>query len=217
MNADNVNPCFFGNWFFCENLSVAWFDQNKHKQNKFDWLTKTMVYSLWKISTFLDFFETSLFWSKKHSSLSRIPKNDLFWLHLSKNYTCWKVRFVDQNHGLTPLENFDFSTFLKFYFSGLKSILFYPEYQRSFLAWFAHTWCKVRFFYKNYWLTPLENHDFWTFLTLHLSGLKSIRFYSEYQKTIFTDLICPKNTHGKKLDFNTKTIDKPLWKSSIFF
>ena len=118
-----------------------------------------MVYSLWKISTFLDFFET-LFWSKKHSSLSRIPKNDLFWLHLSKNYTCWKLRFVDQNHGLTPLENFDFSTFLKFYFSGLKSILLYPEYQRSFLAWFAHTWCKVRFFYKNYGLTPLENNDF---------------------------------------------------------
>ena len=178
MNADNVNPCFFGNWFFCENSSVAWFDQNKHKQNKFDWLTKTMVYSLWKISTFLDFFETSLFWSKRHSSLSRIPKNDLFWLHLSKNYTCWKVRFVDQNHGLTPLENFDFSTFLKFYFSGLKSILFYPEYQRSFLAWFAHTWCKVRFFYKNYGLTPLENHDF-------LDLLDTSLFWSKKHSLLF--------------------------------
>ena len=127
MNADNVNPCFFGNWFFCENLSVAWFDQNKHKQNKFDWLTKTMVYSLWKISTFLDFFETSLFWSKKHSSLSRIPKNDLFWLHLSKNYTCWKVRFVDQNHGLT-------NPFGKFWFFDSFEILLFWSKKQSFLS-----------------------------------------------------------------------------------
>ena len=38
---------------------------------------------------------------------------------------------------------------------------------------------------------------FLTFLKLHFSGLKSIHFYPEYQKTIFSGLIFPKNTHEK--------------------
>ena len=48
---------------------------------------------------------------------------------------------------------------------------------------------------------------FWTFLKLHFSGLKSIIFYPEYQKTIFSGLIRPKNTDDKKFVFLTKTMD----------
>ena len=179
-----------------------------------------MVYSLWKISIFLDFFETSLFWSKKHSSLSRIPKNDLFWLHLSKNYTCyWKVRFVDQNHG--PLQNFDFSTFLKFYFSGLKSIRFYSEYQKTI---FTGLICpktkhgkKLDFNTKTIDKPLWKSSFFFSFLKRHFFRSKEHFFYPEYQKTIFSGLICPTNTRGNKLDFLTKTMDLPLWKLAIFW
>ena len=33
----------------------------------------------------LEFFKTSFFWPKKHSFLSRRPKNDLLWLDCTKN------------------------------------------------------------------------------------------------------------------------------------
>ena len=58
-------------------------------------------------------------------------------------------------------------------------------------------------------LTLLENVDFLSLLKLQFSGLKIILFYVEYQKTIFSDLISPKNTNKKKFDFWTKTMDYP--------
>ena len=39
-----------------------------------------------------------------------------------------KFDFCYKNHGLTPLENFDFLGFLKLPFCVLKYILFYPKY-----------------------------------------------------------------------------------------
>ena len=67
-------------------------------------------------------------------------------------FTCPKITMLLKSSICRPkpwaFGKFWFFDFLKFYFSGLKSILFYPEYQRSFLAWFSQTWCKVRFFTK---------------------------------------------------------------------
>ena len=45
---------------------------------------------------------------------------------------------------------------------------------------------------------------FWTFLKLHVSGLKSILFHPECQKTIFSGLICPKKRDDRKFDFFDK-------------
>ena len=42
-------------------------------------------------------------------------------------------------------------------------------------------------------------------------------FYPEYWKTIFSDIICVKNTHTRNFEFWTKSMDKPLWKMSIFW
>ena len=77
------------------------------------------------------------------------------------------------------------STLLEPPFSSLKSILFYPEYQKMFLS---GSFCskatykkKVDFLTKNHGLTPLQNVDFFfTLLELHFSGLKSILFYPKY-------------------------------------
>ena len=79
-----------------------------------------------------------------------------------------------------------FLTFLELHFSGLKSIVFYPEYQKMFLSGFfllkKNIWEKGRCFDKSHGLTPLQNVDFFDFLELHFSGLRSILFYPEYEK-----------------------------------
>ena len=54
---------------------------------------------------------------------------------------------------------------------------------------------------------------FWTFLTLHFFGLISIFFYPEDQKTVFSDLIYPKDTLKTIFFFYIKTIDLPLQKN----
>ena len=74
-----------------------------------------------------------------------------------------------------------------------------------------------RFLDKKHRLTLLENVDFLSLLKLQYSGLKIILFYPEYQKTIFSDLISPKNTNKKKFDFWTKTMDYPPRKMFLFF
>ena len=78
-----------------------------------------------------------------------------------------------------------FLTLLELHFSGLKSMLFYSQYQKMFLSGFI---CskehigKGRFFGKNHGLNALQNVDFFDFLELHFAGLKSTLFCPEYQK-----------------------------------
>ena len=45
------------------------------------------------------------------------------------------------------------------------------------------------------------------------SGLKIIRFYPKYQKTIFSDFIVPRNPYEKKFDISTKTMDYPPYEN----
>ena len=53
-------------------------------------------------------------------------------------------------------------------------------------------WRKLR---QENGLTPFESVDFFGLF------LKRILFYPQYQKTIFSRLICPKNTDNKKILF----------------
>ena len=102
-----------------------------------------------------------------------------------------------RNHGLTPLENFDFSDFSKtsLLMSKQHSYLSRISKNRLFLLNLPnkYLWGNIRFFHKNHELTPLENFDFLGFFkTLHFWS-KHILFSPQYQKTIFfSGLICPK-------------------------
>ena len=118
------------------------------------------------MSTFFYLFRTSLFRSKKHSFLSRISKNLSFWVflvkkkkHIRKTSIFWEKPWTN------PFAKCQyFLTLLELHFSGLKSILFYPEYQNMVLSGFfslkKNIWEKGRFFYKSHCLTPLQNVDF---------------------------------------------------------
>ena len=79
-----------------------------------------------------------------------------------------KWPFFDQNHGLTPLEKFNFSTFLTLFFWGLERRFFVLEYCKSH---FPGLYCKKKkdmekwpFFDQNHGLTPLEKSQFFDFL-----------------------------------------------------
>ena len=136
---------------------------------------------------------------------------------------------------------------LKFHFSFLKNILLYPEYEKRI---FSSLFCPKNTNNKTFdLLTKTMDLLLWdisiflTFSKPHLSGIKNILFYPEYQKTVFFDLIrqkmrfrkrsiflkkpwtipfgkfrfhpehqktnffCPKNTHEKIFDFLGKTMD----------
>ena len=69
----------------------------------------------WENVDSLDFFKTSLFWSKKILSIQNIQKQSLL-DYLPKTQKWKKVQFFDKNNGLISSENFYSWTFLKLHF-----------------------------------------------------------------------------------------------------
>ena len=158
------------------------------------WLTQDKNFD------FLDLFKTSLFCLKSilfypeyqqttFSGLicapapSRPPKKDTR-----------QIWFFDKNHGLTPLKNFRFFGVFKnnslFWWKKKTFFSFQSIRKQSFLAWFTQKTHKIEvsIFWQKPWTNPFKT--FWFFLLvlqLHLSGQKSMLFYPEYPKTIFSD------------------------------
>ena len=112
---------------------------------------------------FLDLFKTTLFLLKNHSFLSRISKKNLFWLNFSKKYPWENIQFLDKKYNLFG----KFWTFLKIHFSGLKSILFYPEYRKTILSCLIcliNTYEKTFRFSQKPWTNPFGKFRFfWLF------------------------------------------------------
>ena len=98
-----------------------------------------------------------------------LQKTNFFW---SQKYPWENILFSGQNHGLIPLENFDFSDLFiislfrfkkhSFVFKISKKNLFYLNLPKRYL------WENIRFFKKNYALTPVENFDFMDFFETSL-------------------------------------------------
>ena len=106
---------------------------------------------------FLALFRTSIFWPKNHSFLSELSKNDLYKLVFSHKNKREKVWCLDKHHGLSPLDNVDVLHVLKIYFSGLKIILFSPEYQKTTFSNLISLKTQIRnnsIFGQNHGLSP---------------------------------------------------------------
>ena len=101
-----------------------------------------------------------------------------------------------------------FVDLLKLQFSGLKFILFYPEYQETIFWNIITSKTLIRKslnFGQKPWTNLLgKDRFFWPSSERYLSALKIILFYPKYQKYIFSDLIIPKNPNEKKFDVSTK-------------
>ena len=78
------------------------------RKRSFFFFEKNHGLTRWQNADVFDFFRTLLFRSKKHSFLSRISKNVSSWFFWLKKKEWKKGRFLEKNHGLTPLQNVDF-------------------------------------------------------------------------------------------------------------
>ena len=115
-----------------------------------------------------------------------------------------------------------FSTFLEVHFTGLKSILFYLEYQKSFLSGLfgskKNIWKKGQFFGKKHELTALENVDFFrlceNFTYVMQKAFSSIQNIKE---CFFLAFLARKKTYEKRSIFWQKPWTNPFAKERFFF
>ena len=74
---------------------LLWLDfPKKHIWEKWRFFDKNHGVNHLQMFDFLDFFQTLIFWSKMHSFLSRISKNDLLWLDFPKQRIWGNGRFL---------------------------------------------------------------------------------------------------------------------------
>ena len=114
-----------------------------------------------------------------------------------------------------------FSTFLEVHFSGLKSILFYPEYQKIFLSGFFGSKKKHMKKTSTFWQKPWTNRFgkcrfFSTLVELNYWGLKGIVFYPEYQKIFLSGFFWSKKHIRKRSIFWQKPWTNPFAKCQYF-
>ena len=116
-----------------------------------------------------------------------------------------------------------FFTLLELHFSGLKSILYCPEYQKMFLFYrenekmfffvffFSNKniWERGRFFEKNHELTPLENVDFFRLCeNFTFEVQKALFSIQNIKKCFFLAFFAQnKKTYNKTVHFLKKTMD----------
>ena len=162
-------------------------------------------------AAFFYFARVSLFRSKKHSLLSRISKYASFLLFLLKKTYKKKVEFLPKTMYQPLCKMSVFLTLLELNFSGVKSILYFPENKKLVLPGFFCWKKKMRkrsIFWQKPWTNPFANCRFFSTLwELHFWGPKSFIFYPEYQKMFLFGFFCLKRTYKKKVDFLTKTMD----------
>ena len=163
------------------------------------------------MSIFFDFVRTSLLRSKKHYFLSRISKNVSFWLFLLKKKYITKRSIFWQKPWTNPFAKCRFFwTLQELHFSGLKSILFYPEDQKMFLSGFLcskEQMIERSIFWENHGPTPLQNVHFLKFFRTYLAWCKKYSFLSRITKNGFFAFFAEKKTYEKKVELLTKTMD----------
>ena len=113
--------------FFLSRISKAIFDfSKKHKEEKFRFWNKNHGLSPKKNVPFFRVFKNLLFRSKIYSFLSRISKNNIFWLDFSKKPKKEKFRFLAKKNGISPYKNDHF-------FRPFKTLVFWSK-MYSFLS-----------------------------------------------------------------------------------
>ena len=113
-----------------------------------------------------------------------------------------KWPFLDQNHGLAPLEKWQFFDFLNFFFYSLDRRFFVLEYRkRHFPGLFCPKKKKLEkwsFFDQNHGLTPLEKWQFFDFFNFFFYSLDR-RFFRSRISTTKT-FSWPILLHKKKME-----------------
>ena len=113
-----------------------------------------------------------------------------------------KVDFLTKTMELPRCKMSIFWSFLELFFCGLKTILFYPEYQKMFLSCF---FCskkkhmrKSSIFDKNHGLNPLQSVDVFDFFRTSLFRSKKHSLLSRISKNVSFWLFFAEKKHIRK-------------------
>ena len=131
---------------------------------------------------------------------------DIFQAYIALKKKLEKLPFLDQNHGLTPLEKCQFFDFLNFLFLQLERRFFLLKYHKRH---FPGLYClkkklnKLPFLDQN----PLEKYQFFDFLNFLFLQLRKAFFRSRISLKNFSWSILPqKKKSSKNCHFWTKTM-----------
>ena len=133
-----------------------------------------------------------------------------------------KVDFLTKTMDWPLCKKAIFLTLLELHFSGLKNILYFPEYQKLFLSGFfcqkKNKYEKGGFFDKGHGLTPLQNVNFLDFFRTSLFRSKKHSFLSRIKKTVclFLFLLKKKNISEKGRLFLQKPWNNPFAKCRFY-
>ena len=129
---------------------------------------------------------------------------------------------MDKNDGLSSLENVEVLHFLKLHFSDLKIILFLSRTSKNNIFWLYFSKKNKKnkkisiFGQKKPCIIPLGKWPFFLPFKTFVFGLKFILFYTEYQETIFSNIITSKTLLRKRLIFGQKPWTNLLGKDRFF-
>ena len=129
---------------------------------------------------------------------------------------------MDKNDGLSSLENVEVLHFLKLHFSDLKIILFLSRTSKNNIFWLYFSKKNKKnkkisiFGQKKPCIIPLGKWPFFLPFKTFVFGLKFILFYTEYQETIFSNIITSKTLLRKRLIVGQKPWTNLLGKDRFF-
>ena len=128
--------------FYRENQQMflsGFFFLKKLYKEKVDFFDKKNGLTPLQNVDFLDFWRTLLFRSKNHCFFPEYQKLFVSGFSCLKKSYKKKVDFFDENQDWPLCKKAIFLTLLELHFSGLKSILYFPEYQKLFVSDFFFT------------------------------------------------------------------------------
>ena len=103
-----VRPTFFSIQNIAKTIFFHFICRKNTDTKKFAFWTKTMDVNPFANFDFLSLLQRSIFWSKKHSFLSRISKSDFETWFLNKKAHKWKNLEFKQKPWANPFKTFDF-------------------------------------------------------------------------------------------------------------
>ena len=132
-----------------------------------------------------------------------------------------KLPFLDNNHGFTPLENVNFSSFQSFCFYSLERRFFVLECRKRHfpsLYFLKKKIGKIGIIWTKPWVKPFKKMwIFGLFELLVVVVYKSVFFVLEYRKRHFPGLYCLKKKRLKNGHFWPIPRVNPFGKMSIFW
>ena len=119
-----------------------------------------------------------------------------------------KVRIFDQNHGLTPLENFRFFGHIRYIFLFSRKASFLSRTSPNIISWpifnKKKTMKKVLIFDQNHGLTRLESIPFFDYIKHIYFLCRTPSFLSKTSPNIIFGPFLNKNTQLRKFKFLSK-------------